>query len=310
MWRTGAPRGSSVRDIGEILIEAGALPETGVMGLVDGAALFRLAAGYLGQAQRLKFGEYALPAGGSIEDLVALIASGPNVQHFFTVPEGVTSHVIVERLMADERLAGEIPEAPTEGSLLPETYDIRRGENRRSVIERMQAAMTRALGEAWQGRAPDLPIESKEELLILASIVEKESRPREHGKVASVFVNRLRRGMKLGADPTVIYGITQGKAPLGRGLKRSELDERTPYNTYVIDGLPPTPIANPGRASIRAAANPEETEYLYFVADGEGGHAFAKTLDGHNRNVAAWRRIERARRAQPTDPSTPQPTDQ
>ena len=156
--------------------------------------------------------------------------------------------------------------------------------------------MNRILDEAWENRDPATPLRSKEELLILASIVEKETRPQEHGKVASVFVNRLERGMRLQTDPTVIYGITKGAEVLGRGLRRSELNRETPYNTYIIDGLPPTPICNPGEASIRAAANPESTDFLYFVADGTGGHAFAETLEQHNRNVEAWRRIEQERR--------------
>ena len=291
------PRGASVRQISELLAEAGALPESALGGALDGAQLFRLEAHYSGKAQELKFGEYAIAPGASVEQIVALMAEGGNVQHAVTIPEGMTVFQAVERINAAELLTGEIAEMPTEGSLLPDTWAYERGATRQSVVERMQTSMQAVLDEAWAARAPDLPLANKEELLILASIIEKETRPAEHGKVASVFINRLRLGMRLQTDPTVIYGITKGEKPLGRGLRRSELDRETPYNTYVISGLPPTPIANPGRESIMAAAQPDTTEYLYFVADGTGGHAFATNLDDHNRNVANWRRIERERKA-------------
>ncbi|MEM7743098.1 MAG: endolytic transglycosylase MltG [Pseudomonadota bacterium] len=289
------PRGASVREISQLLGDAGALPDSPVLGLIDGPALFRLAASYSGQAQKLKFGEYAIAPGTSVDDLVALLAAGANVRHTVTIPEGMTAAMAVDVLMAEELLAGEITEMPAEGSLFPDTWAFQRGATRQSVIQQMQARMSQVLDQAWESRAADLPLESKEEMLILASIVEKETTPAEHAVVASVFINRLRRGMRLQTDPTVIYGITLGRAPLGRGLRRSELREATPYNTYVIQGLPPTPIANPSRASLEAVANPAETDYLYFVADGTGGHAFARTLDEHNRNVATWRRIERER---------------
>ena len=291
------PRNSNLRQISELLDEAGALPERGLVGAVSGASLFRMAAAYSGQARKLKFGEYVIAPESSISDLLDLLEEGGNVQHRITIPEGMSVAMAVERLLAEEKLTGEITDVPPEGSLLPDSYDFQRGDSRQSVIARMQQAMEVELQKAWDARASDLPLASKDEMLILASIVEKETRPAEHGKVASVFVNRLRRGMKLQTDPTVIYGITLGQAPLGRGLKKSELRARTPYNTYVIDGLPPTPIANPGTESIQAVANPEETEYLFFVADGTGGHAFAETLAEHNKNVAAWREIERQRNA-------------
>jgi UPF0755 protein len=214
------------------------------------------------------------------------------------VPEGVTVAEVARLLEEADFLTGEVDEMPAEGSLLPETYSVSRGDSRADVIRRMQDAMQAALDEAWKNRDPNLPVDSKEELLTLASIVEKETRPNEHGRVASVFVNRLKRGMRLQSDPTVIYGITGGKEPLGRGIRQSELVAETPYNTYVVDGLPPTPIANPGRESIMATANPENTRFLYFVADGTGGHAFAASLEEHNRNVAEWRRIERERQAE------------
>ena len=180
--------------------------------------------------------------------------------------------------------------------MAPNTYFFQRGETRQELLDRMQEAQQAALAELWEGRADDLPLKTPEEALILASIVEKETGlPEERPQVAAVFINRLRKGMRLQSDPTIIYGVTFGKAPLGRGLRRSEIDRKTDWNTYQIDGLPPTPIANPGRDSIAAVLNPPETDFLYFVADGTGGHVFARTLAEHNRNVAQWRRIERER---------------
>ena len=210
--------------------------------------------------------------------------------------EGITSWQAVEGLKAVDALTGEVAEVPAEGSLAPDSYEVSAGDTRESVIARMTQAQEAILAAAWEGRADGLPLESAEEALILASIIEKETAVAdERGRVASVFVNRLRRGMRLQTDPTVIYGITEGRGVLGRGIRQSELRGETPWNTYVIDGLPPTPIANPGRASIEAAVNPADTEYVYFVADGSGGHAFAETLAEHNRNVARWREIEAER---------------
>ncbi|MFK7746330.1 MAG: endolytic transglycosylase MltG [Roseobacter sp.] len=213
--------------------------------------------------------------------------------------EGVTSWQIVEGLKAMDVLEGTVEVIPPEGSLAPDSYEVRPGDARVDVLDRMQSAQYRRVAAAWEGRAKDLPIETPEELLVLASIIEKETAvAEERGQVASVFVNRLNRGMRLQTDPTVIYGVTEGRGVLGRGLRQSELRGATPWNTYVIDGLPPTPIANPGRASLEAAAQPLETPYIFFVADGTGGHAFAETLAEHNRNVAEWRKIEAARAAE------------
>ncbi len=210
--------------------------------------------------------------------------------------EGITSWQAVEGLKAVDVLTGEVAEVPPEGSLAPSSYEVSAGDTRESVIARMTQAQEAILAAAWEGRADGLPLESAEAALILASIIEKETAVAdERGRVASVFVNRLRRGMRLQTDPTVIYGITEGRGVLGRGIRQSELRGETPWNTYVIDGLPPTPIANPGRASIEAAVNPADTDYVYFVADGSGGHAFAETLAEHNRNVARWREIEAGR---------------
>ncbi|MFU8883410.1 MAG: endolytic transglycosylase MltG [Rhodobacterales bacterium] len=212
--------------------------------------------------------------------------------------EGVTSWQVVDALSRLDVLTGEVAEVPAEGSLAPDSYEVVPGDDRTALLTRMRTAQDRILTEAWANRADGLPLASPEEALILASIIEKETGVAdERRQVASVFVNRLNRGMRLQTDPTVIYGITRGEGVLGRGLRQSELRGATPWNTYVIEGLPPTPIANPGRASILAALDPDDTPYVFFVADGTGGHAFAETLQEHNRNVAVWRRIE-AERAQ------------
>jgi UPF0755 protein len=210
-----------------------------------------------------------------------------------TVAEGVTSWQVIDALRRAEFLGGEVPDVPPEGSLAPDSYEVERGADRAALVALMTERQTAVLAEEWANRAGVVPYATPEEALIMASIVEKETGiPEERGQVASVFVNRLEQGMKLQTDPTVIYGVTGGEGVLGRGLRQSELRRETPYNTYVIDGLPPTPIANPGRAAIRAALNPDSTDYLFFVADGTGGHAFAQTLEEHNANVARWRQIE------------------
>lgn len=210
--------------------------------------------------------------------------------------EGVTSWQVVEALKAMDMMTGEVPEVPAEGMLAPDSYEVLAGTDRVAVLEQMQKAQEARIQAAWDSRVSGLPLESPEEMLILASIIEKETGvAEERRQVASVFVNRLNQGMRLQTDPTVIYGITKGKSVLGRGLRQSELRRRTRWNTYTIDGLPPTPIANPGLASLEAAVAPDETEYVFFVADGSGGHAFAVTLEEHNRNVTKWREIEAER---------------
>ncbi|MEO0503589.1 MAG: endolytic transglycosylase MltG [Pseudomonadota bacterium] len=215
--------------------------------------------------------------------------------------EGVTSWQIVDGLRKIDILEGEVPEVPPEGALAPDSYEVTRGQDRNAILGQMREQQELLVSAAWEARDPDVPLESPEELLILASIIEKETAvAEERGRVSSVFVNRLNQGMRLQTDPTVIYGVTRGQGVLGRGLRRSELRAATPWNTYVIQGLPPTPIANPGRASLMAAGQPDATEYIFFVADGTGGHAFAETLDEHNRNVARWREIE-AERQQESD---------
>lgn len=210
-----------------------------------------------------------------------------------TLAEGVTSWQVVDALKRADFLTGEVAEVPPEGTLAPGSYEVEKGSDRSALLAGMAAAQARVLADLWAGRAEGLPYDTPEEALIMASIVEKETGIAEERKlVASVFINRLRQGMKLQTDPTVIYGVTRGEGVLGRGLRQSELRRETPWNTYVIDGLPATPIANPGALSIEAAVNPAATDYLYFVADGSGGHAFAATLEAHNENVARWRAIE------------------
>lgn len=237
------------------------------------------------------------PAEDETPEAYAQVREQSDTRYRVALAEGVTSWQVVQELGLVELLEGEV-EVPAEGSLAPDSYEISQGDSRAALIGRMQAAQEAILSEVWANRAGDLPIETPEEAMILASIIEKEtSVPEERGRIASVFVNRLEQGMRLQTDPTVIYGVTDGKGVLGRGLRRSELDRETPYNTYRIDGLPPTPISNPGRASIEAALNPADTDDLYFVArslDPADGHVFAATLDEHNANVAAYRRLERA----------------
>jgi UPF0755 protein len=242
----------------------------------------------------LKPGEYSFQKNASLRDVVGTMVEGKVVQHAITIPEGLTSEQIVARLTDNDIFAGTVSEIPREGTLLPETYKFPRGAMRDQVIQRMQQAQKRALAEIWERRNPDIPVRSPEQLVTLASIVEKETgKPDERSRVAAVFANRLRQKIKLQSDPTIIYGLVGGKGTLGRPIKRSEIQQPSPYNTYVIDGLPPGPIANPGRASLEAAANPARTRDLFFVADGTGGHAFTETYDQHQKNVAKLRAMEK-----------------
>ena len=229
-------------------------------------------------------------------EAIASAEAKPDARLRITVAEGVTSWQVVEGLKQAGFLGGEIAEVPPEGSLAPDTYEVEKGADRAKLISEMEGRQASILARAWETREADLPYQTPEEALVMASIIEKETGiPDERRVVASVFVNRMRQGMRLETDPTVIYGITLGKGVLDRGIRASELRRRTPYNTYQIDGLPPTPIANPGRAAIEAAMDPENTEYVFFVADGSGGHAFGRTLEEHNANVQRWREIERQR---------------
>ncbi|MGJ3233206.1 MAG: endolytic transglycosylase MltG [Oceanicaulis sp.] len=282
------PRGSGLIAIAEQL-EA--------EGLITDARIFRLMVTVDGGDRDLKAGEFAIPEGASMQEIYEILREGDTIQYPITVAEGLTSAMIVRIVEASPVLTGEIADMPAEGTLLPETYLVDRGTSRQAVIDRMAAAQDALLEELWPQRAEVLPFNTPDEAITIASIVEKETGvAAERPLVASVFLNRLRRGMMLQSDPTIIYGISQGE-PLGRGIYRSELDDASnPYNTYHFVGLTPTPIANPGEASIRAVLNPPDTDYLFFVADGTGGHAFSETYAEHNRNVAAWRRIERQRR--------------
>jgi len=262
-------------------------------GVISDGKLF-LAGVYVAKASgNLKAGEYLFQEGVSMRGVMDQLIEGRSILHRIAVPEGLTSAQIVARLMRDEVLTGEIAEVPPEGTLLPETYSVTRGTARRALIERMRKAHERALARVWERRDKDLPLKSPQELVILASIVEKETgRVDERPRVASVFVNRLKRSMRLQSDPTIIYGLVGGEGTLGRPIRLSEIGKPTPYNTYQINGLPPTPIANPGAEALEATANPSRTKDLYFVADGSGGHVFADTLQEHNRNVARWRKAQ------------------
>jgi UPF0755 protein len=242
----------------------------------------------------LKPGEYSFQKNASLRDVIGTIVDGKVVQHAITIPEGLTSEQIVARLTDNDIFAGSVHEVPREGTLLPETYKFPRGTTRDQVIARMQQTQKRVLAEIWERRNADIPVKTPEQLVTLASIVEKETgRADERSRVAAVFVNRLRQKIKLQSDPTIIYGLVGGKGTLGRPIKRSEILQPSPYNTYVIDGLPPGPIANPGRASLEAAANPARTRDLFFVADGSGGHAFTETYEQHQKNVAKLRAMEK-----------------
>ena len=242
----------------------------------------------------LKPGEYQFQKNASLRDVIGTIVEGKVVQHAVTIPEGLTSEQIVARLTDNDIFSGSVREIPREGTLLPETYKFPRGTSREQVIARMQQAQKRVVAEIWEHRSPDVPLKTADQLVTLASIVEKETgRADERSRVAAVFVNRLRQKIKLQSDPTIIYGLVGGKGTLGRPIKRSEILQPSPYNTYVVDGLPPGPIANPGRASLEAAANPARTRDLFFVADGTGGHAFTETYDQHQKNVAKLRTMEK-----------------
>lgn len=266
-------------------------------GLITNALIFSQFGSRVEQNTVVKAGDFTIPAHASMSEILNELTTGTPIRYAVTIPEGWTSWQVVQRVNADDRLTGTIDALPPEGSILPGSYDYLPGDTRQSVIERMQAAMTAALAEVWEGRQADLPLASPAELLILASIVERETGvAEERPQVAAVFVNRLKQSMRLQSDPTIIYGITLGQSSLERGLRRSEIEEKTAYNTYQIDGLPPTPIANPGIDALRAVAHPDSHNYLYFVAKGatpREGHVFAETYAEHQENVARYREIER-----------------
>jgi UPF0755 protein len=292
------PHGVGLRDIADVLTREGVIDQPWIF--VGGVLVLKA-------REDLKAGEYQFKAHASLRDVVATMVDGRVVAHQVSIPEGLTSQQIVARLMDDDVLVGSIKDIPREGSLLPDTYNFTRGVTREQMIQRMQQAQQRVVHEVWDHRSPDLPIKTPDQLVILASIVEKETgKPEERTRVAAVFTNRLKQKMRLQSDPTIIYGLTGGKGALGRPIMKSEIEQATPYNTYQIDGLPPGPIANPGRASLEAAANPARTRELYFVADGTGGHVFAETYEQHQKNVARLRTIESEQNDQaPADAQAP-----
>ena len=278
------PKGAGLNRVSHMLADRGAIRQ---------ARLFAVGARVRGAADRLRAGEFRIPARASMEEVLARLVSGDVVQHRLMVPEGLSVREVISLLAEDPVLDGQIAELPEEGSLRPETYYFVRGETRTQILRRMWQAQDLLLEELWAARDPASPVQSIEEALILASIVEKETALEgERARIAAVFLNRLKKGMRLQSDPTVIYGLTGG-GNMDRPLRQSDLEGETPYNTYRIRGLPPTPITNPGRASLEAVLHPLPTEDLYFVADGTGGHVFATTLEEHNRNVQLWRQTER-----------------
>jgi UPF0755 protein len=294
------PARSKTRDIADILQREGVI-DMNPWAFIGG--VFALKA-----SSDLKPGEYAFRKHANLRDVVATIVGGQVVQHAFTIPEGLTSEQIVGRLSENDIFAGAVREMPREGTLLPETYKFPRGTTRDQVIQRMQQTQKRVLTEIWERRNPDVPVKTPEQLVTLASIIEKETgKADERSRVASVFVNRLRQKIKLQSDPTIIYGLVGGKGTLGRPIRRSEIQQPSPYNTYVVEGLPPGPIANPGRASLEAAANPARTRDLFFVADGTGGHAFTETYDQHQKNVAKLRTMEQQIQTDTVEPSPDDP---
>ena len=279
------PRGAGLKAIAAQLETAG---------VIRHPLLFLAKAQWTGAHRELKAGEYAFEAAISPAAVLAKLRRGDVVVRRVTVPEGLTSRQVAALIDAAPELDGALDAVPPEGSLLPETYDYRLGDSRAGLIERMMRARDRLLDELWRGRAEGLPLSDPQAAVILASIVERETAvPAERPRIAAVFINRLRRGMRLQSDPTVVYALTGGRGPLGRALSRRDLSIDHPYNTYAVGGLPPGPIANPGAASLAAVLRPDATKELYFVADGTGGHAFAKTLREHNRNVARWRRLQK-----------------
>lgn len=287
------PMGTGLNQIASILEKSG---------VVKNALVFRAGVMANSKTGALKAGEYAIPSGASPEEIMYLLIDGKSIVYKLTLAEGLTSAMIVNLVRNDPVLTGEVGVIPEEGSLLPETYVFNRGTTREEIVLRMQQDHAKLLDQLWEKRQPNLPFTTKKEAVTLASIVEKETGiASERPRVAAVFVNRLRKGMRLQSDPTIIYGLTKG-VPLGRGIRQSELTGATPYNTYVIDGLPPTPIANPGKASLEAVLNPPQSEELFFVADGTGGHVFAATVQDHEANVKKWREIERQRATAPAVP--------
>ena len=279
-------------------------------GIISDAKVFS-AINYLkGQRGALKAGEYEFPASATMRDVMALIESGKSLVYKLSVPEGWTADAALIRINDNPVLTGDVTTPPVEGAILPDTYVFKRGMTRQKLIDDMEAAQAKVLDDLWAKRDPNIPLKTKEEAVVLASIVEKETgKADERPVIASVFINRLIKNMRLQSDPTIIYGITGGKGKLDRALTKADITTPTPYNTYTINGLPPGPIANPGREALAAVMNPPPTTYLYFVADGSGGHAFASTLEEHNKNVAAWRKINQQQASAAAMDQQAQPAD-
>ena len=280
-------QGAGIREIASILEK---------QGLIRSADIFVYGVGYQDKARLLKAGEYAIPAHASMKDIMDILVEGKSIEHAFTVPEGLTVAQVFDRLAANDVLVGSLPKVlPPEGSLMANTVNFIRGTTREQIVKRLHDGQQKLVADIWAKRAPDLPIKNINEFVTLASIVEKETGiATERPQVAAVFYNRLAKNMRLQSDPTVIYGLFGGKGkPSDRPIYQSDLDKDTPYNTYKINGLPPTPIANPGRDALEAVANPPKSDALYFVADGTGGHVFSKTLDEHNANVRKWRAMQK-----------------
>lgn len=283
------PRGAGIRDVAQLLRRER---------IIDNQLLFVGGAVATQSTGSVKAGEYLFDANVSMREVLETLVEGRSIEYTVTIAEGLTSEQIVKRLMENEMLTGEIAEVPPEGTLLPETYKVMRGTTRQQLLNRMIAAKRRLVQETWERRATGLPIKTIEDFVTLASIVERETgKTEERPRVAAVFINRLTRRMRLQSDPTIIYGIAPGKGTIGRPLTRADVERPTPYNTYTIEGLPPGPIANPGRASLEAVANPARTKDLYFVADGSGGHVFAATYNEHLKNVGRWRQYQREQAA-------------
>ena len=291
------PKGSGVISIGQLLEERN---------LITDARLFRLAAKLTDKETGIKAGEYLIPANASMVDILTLLEEGKVILHAVQVIEGSTIAQAMKIIESSDFLTGDLPATPEEGAFLPDTYHFVRGTTRQEVVQKLKDEQSKLMDEIWAARQPDLPLKSKREAIILASIVEKETGGiKDDDLVASAFINRLNKGMRLESDPTIIYGISKGErltrtvkgVEVQRGLFRSEIDRVTPYNTYQIDGLPPTPICNPSAAALKAVLQPAQTDYLFFVADGLGGHAFSKTYREHLNNVSKWRAIEKKRRA-------------
>ena len=263
-------------------------------GIISNSVIFNVWARYAKQDENLKFGNYLISSKSSMSEVLALITSGKAINEQITFPEGFTSYQIVERLKSNMELEGEVGPFPAEGSLAPNTYSYQKGDTRRNILKKMQEMQKDIINEAWISRSDDLPFSNKKEAIIIASIIEKEtSRNNELKLVSGVIMNRLKSGIPLGMDSTIVYEFTKGNPKNMRSIKQSDLKRDSKYNTRKFTGLPPSAIGNPGQLAIEAALNPEQTDYIYFVADGSGGHAFAKTLKEHNRNVARWRKIER-----------------